>query len=101
LYYAATAAPWDSLKITGQDDLRWYAASGFAHRGFCGTCGSALFWKPNDHPHVAILAGSLDETTTLKASCHIFTEQRPGYYGIEDGLPQFQRDHPGLPVDAG
>jgi len=100
LYFAATAAPWDSLVLTGADDLRWFAASDFAKRGFSGTCGAALFWKPNDLPHVAILAGSLDDPTGLKASCHIFTADKGCFYEIPDGLPQFPRDAPDLPVAA-
>ncbi|MFZ1468707.1 MAG: GFA family protein [Paracoccaceae bacterium] len=100
LYYAATSVPWDSLRLTGADGLSWYSASTFAKRGFCGTCGSALFWKPDDLPHVAILAGSLDDPSGLKASCHIFTADKGCYYDIADGLPQFPRDAPDLPVAA-
>ncbi len=99
LYYATTAVPWDSLRLTGEAALRWYASSAFARRGFCGTCGSALFWKPADHPHVAILAGSLDDTSGLTARCHIFTADKGCFYRIDDGLPQFLRDGPDLPVD--
>lgn len=104
LFYAATAAPWDSLHLTGEDSLRWYASSAFARRGFCGTCGSALFWKPVDLPHVAILAGSLDDLSGLLAQCHIFTADRFAadgrcFYEITDGLPQFLRDSPELAVD--
>jgi hypothetical protein len=100
LYYATTAAPWDSLTLTGESALRWYAASDFARRGFCGTCGTALFWKPVDLPHVAILAGSLDDPSGLKASCHIFTADKGCFYAISDGLPQYLRDSPDLAVDV-
>jgi hypothetical protein len=100
LYYAATAVPWNSLQLTGEGALRWYASSGFATRGFCGTCGSALFWKPTDLPHVAILAGSLDDPTGLKAACHIFTADKGCFYDIADGLPQFLRGTPDLATDA-
>ena len=100
LYYAATAVPKDSLAIIGADHVRWFAGSAFAMRGFCGTCGTALFWKPNDLPHIAILAGSLDDPTGLKASAHIFTADKGCFYTITDGLPQFLRDAPDLPVAA-
>lgn len=100
LYYATTSVPWDSLRLIGAEYLRWYAASTFARRGFCGTCGSALFWKPVDRPNVAILAGSLDAPAGPKASCHIFTADKGRFYEIADGLPQFLRDSPDLPVAA-
>jgi hypothetical protein len=99
LYYAATAVPWASLRITGGRALRWYASSDFAKRGFCRTCGSALFWKPAAQDHVAILAGSLDDPSGLKARCHIFTKDKGCFYRLEDGLPQFLRDTDDLPVN--
>jgi hypothetical protein len=99
LYYAATAVPWGSVQLTGARALRWYASSDFAKRGFCGTCGSALFWKPAEHDHVAILVGSLDDPSGLKARCHIFTKDKGCFYEIGDGLPQFLRDTDELPVN--
>lgn len=98
LYYAATACATEDLAITGSEALRWYAASDHARRGFCGTCGSALFWTPVSGTHVAILAGSLDDASGLKSRMHICTEGRAGFYAIADGLPQYPHDGPGVPV---
>lgn len=95
LYYAATAAPWESLHLTGADAIRWFAASDAAKRGFCGTCGSALFWKPVGKPHVAILVGSLDDASDLGRNCHIFTDAKGCYYDLpDDGLPRLPGDLP-------
>jgi hypothetical protein len=98
LYFAATACAADHLTITGTDALRWYAASGHARRGFCGTCGSVLFWQAVGGAQVAILAGSLDDAGGLRASMHICTEGRAAFYDIADGLPQYPHDGPGLSV---
>jgi hypothetical protein len=98
LYYAATAVDKSNLTIADESTLRWYAASEFALRGFCGTCGSVLFWKAHSTAHIAILAGSLDDPSVLKATSHICTEGRPSFYALCDGLPQYPHDAPGLDI---
>lgn len=100
LYYAATAIPRDALRLSGAEAITWFAASGFARRGFCGTCGSHLFWDGKDLPYVSVLAGALDDPSGLVAQSHIFTEGRPQFYCISDGLPQYARSAPGLAVDG-
>lgn len=100
LYYAATAVDQSNLQITDTPHLRWFAASAYAERGFCGTCGSVLFWRPNAASHIAILAGSLDDPTVLKAASHICTEDRPGFYSLNDGLPQYLHASPDLAIDG-
>ena len=93
-FYAATNAADVDLLIEDSGTLTWYAASDMAKRGFCGTCGSALFWKANDSDTTSILAGSLDDDAGLKLAVHIFCADKGTYYEISDGLPQFpQGDH--------
>jgi hypothetical protein len=41
----ATAVVIDKFRLTEQRGLKWYRASDAAERGFCGECGSVLFWK--------------------------------------------------------
>lgn len=89
LYFAATSVSADALHVTGDHNLAWYAASPFARRGFCSTCGSALFWKPNDEARYAILAGAFDNPDCLVPGYHICTEGRARFYDIADGLPQY------------
>ena len=88
LYYATTAAADSDLVIEGGENITWFAASQHARRGFCGTCGSALFWKMESAPHTAILAGSLDGKTKLKGERHIFCADMGDYYTLNDDLPK-------------
>lgn len=98
LYFAATAVAQTAFELLSDPALRWFAASAYAQRGFCGTCGTVLFWKPNDGAHIAILAGALDHPEVLTAGFHICTAGRPPFYAITDGLPQFAHDAPHVPI---
>ncbi len=98
LYVAATSVSADALELTGEQHITWYASSDFARRGFCGTCGSPLFWKPNDEARYSILAGAFDEPSCLVPGYHICTDGRAGFYAISDGLPQFPASSPTLVI---
>jgi hypothetical protein len=87
-HYAATAARRADVTISGLNGVTWYRASGSAERGFCATCGSALFWAPIDGARLGLLAGSLDDPTGLQLAGHIFVADKGDYYTIADGLPQ-------------
>jgi hypothetical protein len=100
LYFAATSIAADRLTLEGGEHLSWYAASSFAKRGFCGTCGTLLFWKPNDEPRYAVLAGAFDRPDCLHPGYHICTEGRPDFYQISDGLTQYPGDGPDVVTAA-
>jgi len=85
---AATRINDSGLDLTGEEHLKWFAASDDAKRGFCQDCGSILFWKSNGSDTTAVMAGSLEEPTGLETTSHIFTEFKGDYYEITDGLPQ-------------
>ena len=84
----ATNAPDDALVIHGEEHVKWYHASDDARRGFCGECGSALFWKHRDDPFTSVMAGCFEAPTGLKLAKHIFVADKGDYYDIADGLPQ-------------
>jgi hypothetical protein len=98
LFYAATAVDKGDLTLLEDSALRWFAASDHALRGFCGTCGSALFWKAHRAAQIAILAGSFDDPSVLRGASHICTAGRPGLYRLDDGLPQYPHGAPGLDI---
>ena len=76
---------------TEQRGLRWIASpesDAHARRGFCGECGSSLFWDAPGRDYVAIAAGSLDGDTGLRVAGHWFTSQKGDWYELpDDGLP--------------
>lgn len=97
-FYAATSVSDDRLRIDGIEDVRWFKASSTARRGFCLTCGSALFWKHEAESFTSILAGAFDRPSGLRLTKHIFCADKGDYYEISDGLPQFEAACHGLRV---
>jgi hypothetical protein len=87
-YYAATNVPDGSIVIEGGEGISWYRSSPDAQRGFCRTCGSALFWKRDGSDYTSVLAGSFDQPSGLRGASHIFTADMGDYYAIADGLPK-------------
>ncbi|WP_313530672.1 GFA family protein [Shinella sp.] len=88
-FYAATNVQDDGLAVEGADSVTWYRASETASRGFCRTCGSALFWKGDGSTYTSIMAGSFEQPTGLKIGMHIFCADKGDYYEIVDDAPQY------------
>ena len=82
-YVAATQCKSDDLTIKG-DALVWFKSSDIATRGFCGTCGSNLFWRPFDKDTISIFAGALDDPVDLVMDGQIYTEDKGSYYDLPD-----------------
>lgn len=93
-FVAATACASAHLRLLSAATLRWYQSSATSRRGFCGTCGSQLFWERAASGHTSIWAGVLDMPTGLTAAAHIFVADKGDYYEIADGLPQWPAASP-------
>jgi len=95
-YWAATLARRQDLTIIEEGLLTWYESSPGIRRGFCGGCGSSLFWDKEGRPFMAISAGSLDKPTGLNLVAHIFTAEAGDYYPLADRLPAFAEGNHGV-----
>ena len=84
--WASAHVPDADLKISGP--VKWYQSSEKARRGFCGNCGSFLFWKHDDDDHTSFSLGAVDGDTKARLRKHIFTAEKGDYYDIADGVPQ-------------
>ena len=91
---AATAANLAEFEITEDTGLKWYRSSDIAVRGFCGECGSTLFWQSDGRDYVAIAAGTVDGDTGLKITGHIFCADKGDYYEIEEDGYRFSAGRP-------
>jgi hypothetical protein len=91
---ATTAARRDDLVVLDGRGLRWIQSphsDAKARRGFCGECGSSLFWDPPGRETISIAVGTLNGPTGLRAISHWYVSQAGDYYELpEDGLPRHQ-----------
>jgi hypothetical protein len=87
-YWASTDVPRDALAITGEEALKWFRSSAKVRRGFCGLCGSSLFWDMDGRSRMAVAMGAFDKPTETRLGAHIFVGDKGDYYDIADGLPK-------------
>jgi hypothetical protein len=94
-FHGAPVVTWagfnaEGFRITaGESKLRWYASSPPAQRGFCGECGSSLFFRSSRWPgemHVALanIEGSLDR----EPEGHVFYDSHVHWLQLADDLPR-------------
>jgi hypothetical protein len=100
-FMAATAARHRDFRLRDAAELRWYPSSDSARRGFCGRCGSTLFWQAEARDYISIAAGTLDGATGLKSACHIFVADKGDYYALNDGLAQHRDGSFAVPIPEG
>lgn len=73
--------------------LRWWSPTSEVGYGFCGRCGSTLFWKSADRPEVwSITAGSLDRPTGLTTTKALFVGDASDYHRLDHHLTEFTDD---------
>lgn len=89
---AFSAARFDDLVLLEDTALRWTdgpLSDRHARRGFCGECGSSLFWQAADGERINIAVGTLDRPTGLRIAGHWYTHQAGDYDELpKDGLPR-------------
>ena len=80
-HMAATSGRVDDVEIADPEALlRWYEVSEAAY-GFCGRCGSSLFWRGAATPdRLSICAGTLDPPTGLQTVEAWWTSEASDYH---------------------
>lgn len=87
------AAPEEAFRVTGE--VRFYdrpADSGnLISRGFCATCGAALYSKNSGMPGlVFVRASSLDDPEVFQPQMIVYTKQAPSWDRMDQALPAFE-----------
>jgi hypothetical protein len=92
--WPATAAKFDQLEFSEGRGLRWIDSPDSVHdarRGFCGECGSSLFWQKPGSRTVSIAAGCLDGPTGLRTVEQIWVDSAGDYYELDERVPSQAR----------
>ncbi len=62
------------------ETLTIFNSSDWAERGFCGTCGTHLFYRLKESGQHIMPAGILNIESDLNFDHQVFIEEKPGYY---------------------
>lgn len=91
----ATSSPFTTW--IGQENGRWrwsgkqpvrYASSAGNIRGFCGTCGSPMFFVSDRFPtETHFYAALLDRPEDVAPTIHFHADERLAWVHLADGLP--------------
>lgn len=67
------------LEMSGEESITAYHASQWGERGYCGTCGSTLFWRMRGKQARSMAVGVFDDQSGLTVTEEIFVDYRPGW----------------------
>ena len=88
-HMAATSADTGNLAVDDPESLlRWYDPVPEARYGFCGRCGSSLFWQSATRDRTSICAGTLQPPTHLTTVAAWWTDEA-GDYHVRPDLPEW------------
>ncbi|MGB7450283.1 MAG: GFA family protein [Ornithinimicrobium sp.] len=89
-FMAATGCAERDLAFERDGTLRWYEPAQGVFYGFCGTCGSTLFWRADGVPDwVSVAAGTLDPPTGLSTTTAWWTGEASDYHRLDETLTAY------------
>lgn len=90
--YLGVKVPAGGLTFLSEDGLSVYKSSDWAERGFCGTCGSSLFYRltlpgpMQGELHVGL--GTLDDGNGITLTGEIYIDRKPDGYAFAGATHQ-------------
>jgi hypothetical protein len=88
LFAALVAVPRDAFAWTRGAPARWRSSAN-VDRGFCGTCGTPLFYEDVTGAHISPTIGSLDNPAAFKPVTHDGTEGRMPWFFDLAAVPDY------------
>jgi hypothetical protein len=80
----------DDLALTS-GTISEYRSSPGVRRGHCAICGTTItYWWDKRPEEIDIALATLDDTTGIDPSAHIWVEDKVPWLVINDGLPQYK-----------
>jgi len=81
--------PESQVEVEGRGELRWFVTSEGGSRGFCGTCGSPMFFKSERWPGELHIARALfHDAIDRDPQAHVFYETHVPWTLACDELPK-------------
>lgn len=84
------AVPKDRFEFTAGAPGRYSSSPGVV-RGFCGNCGTPMYYEYDGKPaEIHLYAASLDDSSDFAAQRHDFWNERVAWLNVEDELPKHE-----------
>ncbi|CAA0085294.1 Uncharacterised protein [BD1-7 clade bacterium] len=80
------------VKIKGEDNVKVYASSAWADRGFCAECGTHLFFKFKKSGEYNMPVGLFPNLDGLEMNMQFFSDRRPSYYCFSNQTKEMTSD---------
>jgi hypothetical protein len=87
-----TSVPTDQFRLlSGKDELRRYESHAGVFWGFCGKCGTSMFYDADDTPErIYVTVTSLVDPLDRDPDSHVSFEERAPWYSASKTLPCFR-----------
>lgn len=72
------------VEFDGAEHVKIYHSSDWAERGFCGDCGTHLFYRLKDSGAHMVPVGLLDEDSARVLKTQVFVDEKPPYYSFRE-----------------
>ncbi len=76
------------VQFDGAEHISTYQSSEWAERGFCGQCGTHLYYRLQLDGHYAIPVGLFDDDDRWNFTEQIFIDQKPAFYSFGEQTKQ-------------
>lgn len=70
------------VSFQGEENISVFDSSQWAERGFCGKCGSHLFYRLKDSKQHFLPAGLFDNHREFVLDHQVFIDRKPAYYSF-------------------
>lgn len=88
--WASVAA--DTVDITGH--VRWWQSSERAERGFCGVCGTSLFYRPLRGGYLDLAVATLDDPSDVAPTYAIWVTTKQPWVHLDPTHPAYADSGP-------
>ena len=72
----------ERIAFEGEDAIRTYASSEWAERGFCGECGTNLFYRMKPTAMTFLWLGTFDDPSPFELVGEIYIDDKPALYDL-------------------
>lgn len=78
----------DGITLTQSESLKWYDSSDWARRGFCGECGTSLFYNLKGSVFTSVSSSCLDMPAGFSIGREYFIDEKPDFYDLAGERPR-------------